>query len=125
MEIYKDSTKPVMERVEDLLGRMTLEEKAAQLCGDLPMELVQDGMPSVDLLKKKFCGRDQAGDSGGPSDGEPLRVSGYGRNHVSGTDQPFLHLGTGAGGGHEQHYFRRIQGGGDQFCHESGHRYRP
>ncbi|WP_215699013.1 glycoside hydrolase family 3 N-terminal domain-containing protein [Clostridium sp. MCC353] len=54
MEIYKDSTKPVMERVEDLLGRMTLEEKAAQLCGDLPMELVQDGMPSVELLKKKF-----------------------------------------------------------------------
>lgn len=54
MEIYKDSTKPVMERVEDLLERMTLEEKAAQLCGDLPMELVQDGMPSTELLKKKF-----------------------------------------------------------------------
>lgn len=54
MEIYKDSTKSVKERVEDLLGRMTLEEKAAQLCGDLPMDLVQDGMPSTELLKKKF-----------------------------------------------------------------------
>ena len=54
MEIYKDSTKPVAERVEDLLGRMTLEEKAAQLCGDLPMELVKNGMPSTELLKEKF-----------------------------------------------------------------------
>ena len=33
MELYKDSTQPVEKRVEDLLARMTLEEKAAQLCG--------------------------------------------------------------------------------------------
>lgn len=54
MELYKDSSQTVEARVEDLLSRMTLEEKVAQLCGDLPMELVADGMPSVELLKKKF-----------------------------------------------------------------------
>ena len=36
MELFKDPTQPIAERVEDLLSRMTLEEKAAQLCGDLP-----------------------------------------------------------------------------------------
>ena len=40
MEIYKDPSKTVEERVEDLLSRMTLEEKAAQLCGDLPMQFM-------------------------------------------------------------------------------------
>ena len=35
MELYKDKNQPVEKRVEDLLSRMTLEEKAAQLCGDL------------------------------------------------------------------------------------------
>ena len=54
MELYKDSTQPVEKRVEDLLSRMTLEEKVAQLCGDLPMDLVQNGMPTTELLKEKF-----------------------------------------------------------------------
>ncbi len=54
MEIYKDSGRPVSERVEDLLGRMTLEEKAAQLCGDLPASFVKDGKVSVELLREKF-----------------------------------------------------------------------
>lgn len=36
MPRYKDPSLPVEQRVEDLLARMTLEEKAAQLCGDLP-----------------------------------------------------------------------------------------
>lgn len=54
MELYKDSNCLVEERVEDLLSRMTLEEKVAQLCGDLPMGLAVDGMPSTELLKEKF-----------------------------------------------------------------------
>lgn len=54
MELYKDSTKPVQERVEDLLSRMTLEEKAAQLCGDLPMNVLTDGRPIKEVLKEKF-----------------------------------------------------------------------
>lgn len=54
MELYKDSSQTVEKRVEDLLSRMTIEEKVAQLCGDLPMDLVADGMPSVELLKEKF-----------------------------------------------------------------------
>jgi beta-glucosidase len=33
-DVYKDSSKPVEERVEDLLKRMTLEEKLDLLCGD-------------------------------------------------------------------------------------------
>ncbi len=54
MELYKDKNQPVEKRVEDLLSRMTLEEKAAQLCGDLPMELAVDGMPTTERLKEKF-----------------------------------------------------------------------
>ena len=54
MEIYKDSSRPVSERVEDLLSRMTLEEKAAQLCGDLPASFMLDGKVSPVLLREKF-----------------------------------------------------------------------
>ena len=54
MELYKDSTKPVQERVEDLLSRMTLEEKAAQLCGDLPMNVLNRRPPIKEVLKEKF-----------------------------------------------------------------------
>ena len=37
---YQDATRPIEERVEDLLGRMTLDEKVAQLTGILPFELL-------------------------------------------------------------------------------------
>ena len=37
---YRDAARPVEERVEDLLGRMTLEEKVAQLTGILPFDLL-------------------------------------------------------------------------------------
>ncbi|HIZ64820.1 MAG TPA: glycoside hydrolase family 3 C-terminal domain-containing protein [Candidatus Blautia pullicola] len=53
-EIYKDSTKTVEERVEDLLARMTLEEKAAQLCGNLAVSFVENGKVSKEKLRKNF-----------------------------------------------------------------------
>ena len=40
MELYKDKTQSVEARVEDLLSRMTLEDKAAELCGDLAASFV-------------------------------------------------------------------------------------
>ncbi len=54
MELYKDPSRPVPERVEDLLSRMTLEEKAAQLCGNLPASFLKDGKVDVDTLREKF-----------------------------------------------------------------------
>ena len=54
MELYKDASQPVEKRVEDLLSRMTLEEKAAQLCGDLPAGFMKDGKVSLDVLREKF-----------------------------------------------------------------------
>ena len=41
--LYKDPSQPVDVRVEDLLSRMTLEEKAAQLCGDLAASFIGHG----------------------------------------------------------------------------------
>ena len=37
---YRDASAPVDERVEDLLGRMTLDEKVAQLTGTLPFDVL-------------------------------------------------------------------------------------
>ena len=41
---YRDASRPVEERVEDLLGRMTLEEKAGQLYG---MGLIGGFLPAI------------------------------------------------------------------------------
>ena len=54
MEVYKDASASIEERVEDLLGRMTLEEKVAQLCGDLPYSVVHGGEVNHEALKEKF-----------------------------------------------------------------------
>lgn len=54
MELYKDPHQPIEARVEDLLSRMTLEEKAAQLCGDLPASFIENGKVNTNLLKEKF-----------------------------------------------------------------------
>ena len=54
MEPYKNPDLPVEERVEDLLSRMTLEEKCAQLCGDLAASFIRDGKLDKDLLREKF-----------------------------------------------------------------------
>ncbi len=52
--LYKDANQPIEARVEDLLSRMTLEEKAAQLCGDLAASFIVDGKISHEALKEKF-----------------------------------------------------------------------
>lgn len=52
--IYKDASYSVKERVEDLLGRMTLEEKAAQLCGNLAVAFIKDGKVSKEKLRETF-----------------------------------------------------------------------
>ena len=54
MELYKDKNQPVEKRVEGLLSRMTLEEKAAQLCGDLAAAFIVDGKINMDILREKF-----------------------------------------------------------------------
>ncbi|MGZ8764845.1 MAG: glycoside hydrolase family 3 N-terminal domain-containing protein [Acidimicrobiia bacterium] len=50
---YRDPQRPVAERVDDLLGRMTLEEKVAQLGAVWVSELVVDGSfdPDVALVR--------------------------------------------------------------------------
>lgn len=52
--LYKDASQPVEARVEDLLSRMTLEEKAAQLCGDLAASFIVDEELSHEALVEKF-----------------------------------------------------------------------
>ena len=52
-EKYKNASVSVAERVEDLLARMTLEEKVAQLTGTLPF----DFMASGSLNEKKMAER--------------------------------------------------------------------
>lgn len=52
--IYKDPACSVEQRVEDLLSRMTLEEKAAQLCGDLPVGIFSEGKVDRKKLREKF-----------------------------------------------------------------------
>ncbi len=54
MEDYRNKALPTAQRVEDLLSRMTLEEKAAQLCGDLAASFIVDGKVDVDALREKF-----------------------------------------------------------------------
>lgn len=54
MEAYKNPNLPIEERVEDLLSRMTLEEKVAQLCGNLPASFMKEGEVDINALREKF-----------------------------------------------------------------------
>ena len=56
--LYKDASQPVEARVEDLLSRMTLEEKAAQLCGDLAASfIVAVSYTHLDVYKRQVLRR--------------------------------------------------------------------
>ena len=52
--LYKDKSQPVEKRVEDLLSRMTLEEKVAQCCGDLPASFICRGEVDKHALREHF-----------------------------------------------------------------------
>lgn len=54
MELYKNPNQPISARIEDLLSRMTLEEKVAQLCGDLPFSLPKEPISLENALKEKY-----------------------------------------------------------------------
>ena len=54
MEAYKNPKLSIDERVEDLLSRMTLEEKVAQLCGNLSPSFLVDGKVDMEALRKNF-----------------------------------------------------------------------
>ncbi len=49
---YKDETQPISNRVINLLGQMTLEEKVAQLCCVLPNMLIGKNGPDSKLMKQ-------------------------------------------------------------------------
>ena len=53
--LYQDASQPIEARVEDLLSRMTLEEKAAQLCGDLAASFLENGKVSREKLRERFA----------------------------------------------------------------------
>lgn len=56
-QLYKDADAPVEQRVEDLLGRMTLKEKIGQLCCPLGWEMytkTDKGVVASDLYKQRM-----------------------------------------------------------------------
>jgi beta-glucosidase len=69
---YRDPSRSVTERVEDLLSRMTLEEKVAQMLGiwqQKPATLVDErGRFDADKARARFASGDGLGQVGRPSD---------------------------------------------------------
>lgn len=52
--LYKDKNQPIDIRVNDLLEKMTLKEKVAQLCSDLPVSMVFNGEVDMNSLRENF-----------------------------------------------------------------------
>jgi beta-glucosidase len=52
--IYLDSSRSLEERVNDLLSRMTIEEKVAQLGSQYPSAIIESGDISIEKMKRLF-----------------------------------------------------------------------
>jgi beta-glucosidase len=61
-QLYKDASKPVEDRVNDLIGRMTLEEKSAQLQNAAP-GIDRLGVPPYDYWNEALHGVARAGEA--------------------------------------------------------------
>jgi beta-glucosidase len=57
LPVYKDARQPIDSRVEDLLSRMTLEEKLGQLNMPDPPLMARDSAKSIDAMQKFAVGR--------------------------------------------------------------------
>lgn len=57
---YRDPDRPIAERVDDLVGRMTLDEKIAQLCNEAPA-IERLGLPQYDHWNEGLHGVARAG----------------------------------------------------------------
>jgi beta-glucosidase len=53
-KLYLDSSKPIEKRVENLLSRMTIEEKVAQLGSQYPKAVLEGKELSVEKMEKRF-----------------------------------------------------------------------
>lgn len=53
-KLYLDSSQPIEKRVEDLLSRMTIEEKVAQLGSQYPKAVLEGKELSVKKMEKRF-----------------------------------------------------------------------
>ncbi len=70
--IYKDSSRSIRERLDDLLSRMTLEEKVAQMMGiwneKADTLLNEDGEFDLDKARKSYLEKDGIGQIGRPNE---------------------------------------------------------
>ncbi|MBN2100148.1 MAG: glycoside hydrolase family 3 C-terminal domain-containing protein [Dehalococcoidia bacterium] len=88
--MYKDPSRSIAERVADLIDRMTLEEKVAQLCGCWPFELLTPaGLDSERMKSRLAHGLGQVSRLAGMSAEPPWKtaelVNGIQRYLVEGT----------------------------------------
>ena len=74
--MYKDPSRSIAERVSDLIDRMTLEEKVAQLCGCWPFELLgREGLDSERMKSRLVHGLGQVSRLAGMSAEPPSKTA--------------------------------------------------
>jgi beta-glucosidase len=74
--MYKDPSRPIAERVGDLIDQMTLEEKVAQLCGCWPFELLgREGLDSERMKSRLVHGIGQVSRLAGMSAEPPSKTA--------------------------------------------------